>query len=287
MVHPRDPAGVRLSVLSRDRARQSAIEPLVAAACPGRCGAARPDRAGKGIAGAADDEVARDRLRVADAAPAAVPGEIDMDMVVVERVRSGRQDGAEALARRQLDVVEEAALLGQAVPAVLHSHAAAIGKREGGDIERIAEGVLGDRRAALAVHRAARIGGNLPDLRDRLMEPFQRRRLHAVADPAIKHRDHRTRECRRRRHRRGAGIRPYRATRWCERNLLDRRPRSGRLRPLAHGPTPIHRRRVGTRIDAVRRLDRGRADRHRRARLSGRIARTRWRLGSVMARGRR
>src|SRR5262249_35594630 len=93
----------------------------------------------RGIA-ASSHGVARNGGRVADAAPAGVAGEIDMDVVVMESVRARRQHRRELLARSGVDVVQESALLGRAVPAVLHRDPAAVREREGRDIERIAEG---------------------------------------------------------------------------------------------------------------------------------------------------
>ena len=54
-----------------------------------------------------------------------------------------------------LHVAQEALLLRRAAPAVLDRDAAAVGQHEGGDVERIAEGMLGNARAGLAVHAAA------------------------------------------------------------------------------------------------------------------------------------
>ncbi len=64
----------------------------------------------------------------------------------------------------------------------------AVGECEGGDVEGIAERMLGDVRAGVAVHAAAGIGGDLLDLDHRLAEPARRSRLHMLADEAIERR---------------------------------------------------------------------------------------------------
>src|SRR3954471_17128468 len=86
------------------------------------------------------------------------------------------------------------------MPAVLDHDAASVGEREGGDVERVAEGVLGDVRAGIAVHAATGIGRDLLDLDDAIAEPAHRRRLHGLGEPAVERRDDRTGQRRRRLH---------------------------------------------------------------------------------------
>src|SRR5262245_29983000 len=113
------------------------------------------------------DLLARDRVRIAGAVAVAPAHQIDVDVIVVMDVRARREHGGELIAGGGLHVAQEALLLRQAAPAVLHRDPASVGEREGGDVERIAEGVLGDARARIAVHAAAGIGGDLRDLGDR------------------------------------------------------------------------------------------------------------------------
>src|SRR5215472_11537432 len=74
----------------------------------------------------------------------------------------------------------------------------AVGEIELGDIECIAESVLGNVCVRIAVHAATRIGGDLLDLDDGLAEPTHRRRLHGCRDPLIERGNDRTGERRRR-----------------------------------------------------------------------------------------
>ena len=85
----------------------------------------------------------------------AAPHQVDMDVVVVETVRARRQHGGEALAGGALHVAQESLLFRCAAPAILDRDASAVGERERGDVERVAEGMLGDARARIAVHAAA------------------------------------------------------------------------------------------------------------------------------------
>ena len=124
-----------------------------------------------------------------------------MDVIVVIDVGARRQHGVELLAGRALHVAQKALLFRHALPAVLHRDAPAVGEREGGDVERVAEGVLGNMRARIAVHAAAGIGGDLLDLDHARAEPALRRRLHGIGEPAIQRRDDRTGQRRRRLHR--------------------------------------------------------------------------------------
>ena len=78
-----------------------------------------------------------------------------MDVIVVMDVRARRQHGAELIARGALHVAQEALLLGQTMPAVLDGNGSPVGQSECGDVERVAESVLGDVRPRIAVHAAA------------------------------------------------------------------------------------------------------------------------------------
>ena len=78
-----------------------------------------------------------------------------MEMIGMLRIRTRRQHGVEDLAGAALDVAQKSLLLGEAAPAVLHGDPPSVGEREAGDVERVAEGVLGDMRVRIAVHAAA------------------------------------------------------------------------------------------------------------------------------------
>src|SRR5258708_5875569 len=97
--------------------------------CVMRCKAPTP-------AGSRCDLVAGHRGRLADDAAARAPHQVDVNVIVVIGVGAGRKHGGELLARRALDVAQEALLFRHAVPTVLHSDAAAIGERKRGDVER-------------------------------------------------------------------------------------------------------------------------------------------------------
>ena len=129
-----------------------------------------------------------------------MPHQIDVDVIVVIDVGARRQHGGELLAGGGLHVVQKTLLLGRAVPAILHANLMAVGEIEFGDVERVAEGMLGNMRVGIAVHAAAGISGDLLDLDDRLVEPVRRRRLHRIGDPLIECRHHRAGERRRRLH---------------------------------------------------------------------------------------
>ena len=132
---------------------------------------------------------------------------------------------------------------------------ASVGEREGGDIERIAEGVLGNMRARIAVHAAAGIGGDLLDLDHAGAEPAHRCGLHGIGEPAIERRDDRTGQRRRGLHRdrteAGDGI-------------ALRRPEP-RQRPAAAGTF-----RIGRRIAIALRIGRRRAEGAPASALGGR-----------------
>ena len=126
----------------------------------------------------------RNRMRVADAAAAAAH-QIHMDVIVVIDVRSRRKHRRELIAGRALHVAQEALLFRQTVPAILHGDRAPIGQCESRDVQRVAEGMLGDTGIGVAIHAAARIGGDLLDLGYRRAEPAQCSGLHGACDPAI------------------------------------------------------------------------------------------------------
>ena len=79
----------------------------------------------------------------------APPHQVDVDVIVVIDVGARRQHGGELLAGCALHVAQKALLFRRALPAVLHRDLAAVGEREGGDVERIAEGMLGNVRVGL------------------------------------------------------------------------------------------------------------------------------------------
>src|SRR5215472_14994226 len=140
------------------------------------------DRVARGARG---DLFARHGVRVARAMAVAPTHQIDVDMVVVIDVRAGRQHRAELIAGRGLHVAQKTLLLRQAAPAVLHRDLASVGERERRDVERVAEGVLGNARPRIAVHAATGIGGDLFDLDNRRAEPAHRRRLYGAGDPTL------------------------------------------------------------------------------------------------------
>src|SRR6516225_5008842 len=140
------------------------------------------DRVSRGARG---DLFARHGVRVARAMAVAPTHQIDVDMVVVIDVRAGRQHRAELIAGRGLHVAQKTLLLRQAAPAVLHRDLASVGERERRDVERVAEGVLGNARHRIAVHAATGIRGDLFDLDNRRAEPAHRRRLYGAGDPTL------------------------------------------------------------------------------------------------------
>ena len=101
---------------------------------------------GETAAGTRCRDLARNRRRLADAASARAPHEIHMNVIVVIDIGAGRQHGGELIAGCRLHVVQEALLLRRAVPAILHLDHVAVGEIEFGDVERIAESVLGNMR---------------------------------------------------------------------------------------------------------------------------------------------
>ena len=78
-------------------------------------------------------------------APAAITAhQIHVDVIVVINVGAWCQHGREFIAGSELHVVQESLLLGRAVPAVLHGDLVAVGEHEAGDVECIAESMLGN-----------------------------------------------------------------------------------------------------------------------------------------------
>ena len=78
-----------------------------------------------------------------------------------------------------------------APPPLQHLDLAAIGQAEGGNVQRIAEGMLGNLGAGNAVAGAAVIGGDLPDRDHGLAEMGIGRPLHRGSEPAIERHRHR------------------------------------------------------------------------------------------------
>src|SRR5262249_7267558 len=127
-----------------------------------------PGIASAGVArGTRRDFFARYGVRGAPAGTPAPAPPIDAGLGVVRDVRTRRQHRGEFTASGGLYVAQKPLLFRQAMPAVLHRDLASVGEREGGDVERVAEGVLGDAGARIAVHAATGISGNLPDLGNR------------------------------------------------------------------------------------------------------------------------
>src|SRR5262249_30742257 len=108
--------------------------------------------------------LASDRMRVAGAAAITPAHQVDVDVVIVVGVGAWRQYRGELIARRALHVAQEGLLLRQTMPAALDGDLAAVGQRKGGNVERIAERVLRNARARIAVHAAAGIGRDLANL---------------------------------------------------------------------------------------------------------------------------
>ena len=85
---------------------------------------------------------------------------------------------------------KSARLLVAATPVAHERDLAPVRQHEAADIERIAEGMLRELRAALIVHAAAGVGAHGIDLRDLLAEARLRRRLHHVGEPGVELGDH-------------------------------------------------------------------------------------------------
>src|SRR5262249_56482936 len=68
---------------------------------------------------ASDHLLARYRLRIAGAMAARTPHQVDVDVVEMIGVRTGRKHGREAIAGCALHIVQKALLLRRAVPAAL------------------------------------------------------------------------------------------------------------------------------------------------------------------------
>lgn|SRR5512139_3094255 len=81
-------------------------------------------------------------LRPARTVSAGASHQIDMNVVVVRGVVTGRKDGVEVVTGGELYVVQEALFFRRAVPAFLNRNPAPIPERESCDVDRIAESVL-------------------------------------------------------------------------------------------------------------------------------------------------
>ena len=90
----------------------------------------------------------------------------------MERVGLGAEHGAEGAAGRRVEAAEERAVAG-VLPAGAHGERAAVAAAEGGDVDGVAEGVLGELAVLLPVAVAAGIGVDHGDRR----EPGGKRRL--------------------------------------------------------------------------------------------------------------
>ena len=120
-------------------------------------------------------------------------GKIDVEMVAMVR-RAGPEHGREALAGGRLDLAEESPLARIAVPAGPDGHLAAIPEDERGNVEGIAEGMLGETVAVDVVAAAAAVVGDLAEPDHRLAVPGNRSGLDRVAQPAFDRVDQRTAE---------------------------------------------------------------------------------------------
>src|SRR4051812_38950836 len=80
-----------------------------------------------------------------------VARQIEMEMIVVEHVGAWAEHGVEVAACADKNLTQELLFLRRAPPAPHDRHLASVGEAEGHDIDRVAEGVLGQPRAALAV----------------------------------------------------------------------------------------------------------------------------------------
>ena len=113
---------------------------------------------------------------LADAAGAgigrAVIGQIQMDVVVVEDVRARRQDGREIPAGAGVRLMQERGLLAvRLLPVVDEINRSSVGEREAGDVDRVAEGMLGELGAFDIVDRPASCRRRTRQVDDPLAEP--------------------------------------------------------------------------------------------------------------------
>ena len=143
------------------------------------------------------------RFRPARTVVACPAHQVDMDVIVVRGVVPGREHRTEIVAGCEMHIAKEALFLRRAMPSFLHGNPPSVRKREGRDIDCIAERMFGNARAARADHASARIGRDLLDLDDLRAEPAHRRWLHTIAHPPIKRRNKGT--CERGRRRQGCG----------------------------------------------------------------------------------
>ncbi len=100
----------------------------------------------------------RDRLaNVFAAAP--VHRQIDMNVIVVKGIGARRENGREMLAGSPVNIHQEGAGGEIAAHPVAHDrYLASVRQHEAADVERVAKGVLRQRRAALIVHAATGVG---------------------------------------------------------------------------------------------------------------------------------
>ena len=86
--------------------------------------------------------------------------------------------------RQPENLTQELLFLRRAPPAPHDRHLASVGEAEGHDIDRVAEGVLGQPRAALAVARAAGVAAG-PRLGHGRAEIQGGGRLHDLLEPGV------------------------------------------------------------------------------------------------------
>ncbi len=89
------------------------------------------------------------------------------------------------LAGARMDLAQEILLFEPAVPALEDAHDRAVLQAEAANIDGVGEGMLGEARATLVVHRSAGVGAHRSELDHRLAEAGHRRRLHHLLEPAV------------------------------------------------------------------------------------------------------
>src|SRR5215510_1296836 len=106
-------------------------------------------------------------------------------MVGVVAITSRAEHRVELGASRREDIAQESSLLGGAPrPVTEHRDLTAIRQLERGDIERVAEGMLGERTEMTSVPAAAPVRGDLPDADHGLAEIAPACLLYWPAGPA-------------------------------------------------------------------------------------------------------
>ena len=100
----------------------------------------------------------RDRLADMFAA-ASMHRQIDMNVIVVKRIGARREHGRKMLAGTAVNIHQESAGLKIAARPVAHDrNLASVRQHEAADVQRVAKGMLRQRRVALIVHAATGVG---------------------------------------------------------------------------------------------------------------------------------